>query len=470
MQAGGRVASPHLRVCRAVESATIETVPTQSTVPDLLEAALAEYRAAMPASAALHRRASASLPAGVTSNVKFFPPHPVYLHRGHGSHVIDVDGRDSIDYCLAFGPLVTGHGHPRVLDAIRAEIERAGTVIFGAPSDLELRLADRLRAVLPSAEMVRFTNSGTEATLHALRIARGATGRASVVKFEGHYHGAHDHVLWNLDRPLPPAAASDGIPPATADQTVVLPFGDAAALRAILDARDDIAAIILEPIARGVIEPAAAFLEEVRTLATARGIVLIFDEVVVWPRVGLGGAQGHYGVRPDLTTLGKALGGGLPLGAIVGRRDLLSIVAPRAARTSDAGSYVFHGGTYNGTPAALAAGLATLNILEEPGAIDALDGIAAKLRQGLADLAKRRGIALQVVGRGSIVDFYFTEMPIRSSREIWASNLAERRALDYRLLARGIYNVPLHRYHLSIAHTAADVDRTLTIFEGSMTA
>lgn len=445
-------------------------VRSQSTTPELLEAAIAEYRAATPTSAALHRRASVGLPAGVTSNVKFFPPHPVFLTRAGGSRVIDVDGREYVDYCLAFGPLVTGHGHPRVLDAVRAEIERAGTVILGAPSDLELRLADRLRAVLPSAEMVRFTNSGTEATLHALRIARGATGRASVVKFEGHYHGAHDHVLWNLDRPLP-AAASDGIPPATAGQTIVVPFGDAGALKAALESRDDIAAIILEPIARGVIEPTRAFLEDVRALATAHGAILIFDEVVVWPRVGLGGAQALYGIRPDLTTLGKALGGGLPLGAIVGRRDLLSLVAPRAARTpDDGGPYVFHGGTYNGTPAALAAGLATLNILEEPGTIDTVDLIAAQLRHGLVDVASRLGVAMQVIGRGSIVDFYFTDAPIRSSREIWASNLAERRALDYRLLARGIYNVPLHRYHLSIAHTAADVDRTLTLFEGSLTA
>ncbi len=437
----------------------------------MLESAIAVYRAATPGSAALHARASAHLPAGVTSNVKFFAPYPIYLTRAHGSRIVDVDGREYVDYCLAFGPLLTGHGHPRVLDAIRAEIDRAGTVIFGGPSDLELRMAERLRAVLPSAEMVRFTSSGTEATMHALRIARGATGRSTIVKFEGHYHGVHDHVLWNLDRPLPRAAASDGIPGATADQTVVVPFGDAGALRAALDVSDDIAAIIVEPIARGVIEPTRAFLEEVRRLATARGIVLIFDEVVVWPRVGLGGAQGLLGVRPDLTALGKALGGGLPLGALVGRRELVSLVAPRAARAEgDAEPYVFHGGTYNGTPAALAAGLATLNMLEEPGTLEAIDAMADQLRQGIADIARRRGVALQVIGRGSIVDFYFTEAPIRSSREIWTSNLLERRALDYRLLAAGIYNAPLHRYHLSIAHTARDVDRTLTLFEESFTA
>jgi glutamate-1-semialdehyde 2,1-aminomutase len=176
-------------------------------------------------------------------------------------------------------------------------------------------------------------------------------------------------------------------------------------------------------------------------------------------------------VRPDLTALGKALGGGLPLGALVGRRELLSLVAPRAARgEGDAHPYVFHGGTYNGTPSALAAGLATLNILEEPGTLEAVNALAGALRQGIADLARRRGIALQAIGRGSIVDFYFTDAPIRSSREIWGSNLLERKALDYRLLARGIYNAPLHRYHVSIAHTEQDIERTLTLIEGSLTA
>jgi glutamate-1-semialdehyde 2,1-aminomutase len=443
--------------------------PPSSVAADALEGAISAYRAATPGSAALFARASTRLPGGVTSNVKFFPPYPLYLTRGEGAHVFDVDGREYIDYCLAFGPLVTGHGHPRVLDAIRAEIARAGTVIFGAPTDLEIRLAERLQAVMPSAEMVRFTNSGTEATLHAIRIARGATGRSRVVKFEGHYHGAHDHVLWNLDRPLPPSAATDGIPATTADQTIVLPFGDLTLLRAALAEADDVAAIIVEPIARGVIEPERAFLEELRAIATARGIVLIFDEVVVWPRVGLGGAQGHFGIRPDLTALGKALGGGLPLGAIAGRRDLMSLVVPRGARAEHDGSpYVFHSGTYNGTPVALAAGIATLNILEEPGALDAIGALGETLREGLREIAKRRGVPMQVLGRGSIVDFYFTDLPVQSSRETWTSDLAARCALDYRLLVQGVYNAPIHRYHLSTAHTAGDIGRTLTLIDGSL--
>ena len=443
-----------------------------STDRNALDRAVAAYQKATPGSAALYRKAAARLPAGVTSNVKFFPPYPVYLSRGEGAHVFDVDGRQYIDYCLAFGPLVTGHGHPRVLAAIKAELARAGTTILGAPSDLELRFADRLAALLPSAEMVRFTSSGTEATLHALRLARGATGRSRVIKFEGHYHGVHDHVLWNLDQPLPPKAATDGIPGATAEQTIVLPFGDSDALRATLDRVSDIAAVIVEPVSRGVIHPDASFLRQLREETTHRGIVLVFDEVVAWPRVGLGGAQTLFGVTPDLTTLGKAIGGGLPLAALVGRRELMSLTAPRAARVeADAAApYVFHGGTYNGTPVALAAGLATLNLLEEPGVLEALDARADSLREGLREIGRRRGIPMSVAGTGSVLDFYFTASPIRSSRDIWASDLVGRRALDYRLLAAGLYNAPVHRYHLSLAHSADDVARTLDLIDRALDA
>ena len=447
------------------------TTTTSGATGERLAAAIDAYRAATPGSAALHARASARLPAGVTSNVKFFPPYPVYASRAEGAHLTDVDGRDYVDYCLAFGPLIAGHGHPRVLDAVRAEIARAGTLIFGAPTDLELRLAERLAALVPSAERVRFTSSGTEATLHAVRLARGATGRSSIVKFEGHYHGVHDHVLWNLDRPLPPAPSSDGIPHATAAQTVVLPFGDLAPVSATLEASTDIAAIIVEPVARGVLHPDPAFLRGLRTLADRHRVVLIFDEVVAWPRVGLHGAQGLYGVTPDLTTLGKAVGGGLPLAALVGRAELMDLLAPRAARApGDQRPYVFHGGTYNGTPAALAAGLATLNLLEEPGAMESLDRRATELRSGLTEIGRRRGEPLTVLGTGSCVDFYFTAEPVRSSREVWSSDLVRRRTLDYRLLSAGIYNAPVHRYHLSVAHTPDDIARTLELVDRSLEA
>ncbi len=424
------------------------------------------FRRATPKSAAAWRRACERIPGGVTSNVRYFPPHPIFMSRAAGSKIYDVDGREYIDYCLAFGPLITGHGHPRVLEAIRAELDRAGTVLFGTPCELEHRMAERLARLLPSAEMVRFTNSGTEATLHAIRVARGATGRTRVAKFEGHYHGVHDSVLLNIDGPGPRAPACDGIPRPVLDATLVLPFNETAAVVGALEQADDLAAVILEPVARGAIEGTPEFLAAVREVTARRGIVLIFDEVVAWPRVGLAGAQGLYGVTPDLTALGKAIGGGLPLSALVGRRDLMNVMCPRQARGAETGAsgvgpYVVHGGTYTGTPIALAAGLAVLDLLEHEGGWTQLKSAGERMRRALADLFLRRGRPAQVIGTGGAFDFYFTDEPIRSSREICRSDLDARRAIDYQLLTRGIYNSPLHRFHLSLAHTDADLDRTL---------
>jgi len=416
-----------------------------------------DFEQATPGSRAAWQRAAARLPGGVTSNVRFFPPHPIFMERAHGARLVDVDGREYLDYCLAFGPLIAGHGHPHVQDAIARELARAGTTIFGTPTTLELRMAERLGGLLPSAEMVRFTNSGTEATMHAIRLARGATGRTRVIKFEGHYHGVHDAVLFNLDRPLPQSPANDGIPLETQAQTTVLPFNDIGSLEAAFDDPRDLAAVIVEPIARGVIQPAPAFLARLRALTRQHGVVLIFDEVVAWPRVGLSGAQGMYGVVPDLTTLGKALGGGLPLAAVAGTRGVMEDVAPRAARHGSDAPYVFHGGTYNGTPVALAAGHAVLDLLEDAGTWARLQALGETLRAGLARVLGAAGLDAQVIGRGAVADFYFTARPIVSSREIWTSDLARRRAVDYALLAAGVFNAPVHRWHLSIAHTPDDI-------------
>jgi glutamate-1-semialdehyde 2,1-aminomutase len=420
-----------------------------------------DFARATPGSRDAWARASARVPGGVTSNVRYFPPHPVFMARGHGARLWDVDGREYLDYCLAFGPQIAGHGHPRVLEAITRELARAGTTIFGTPTTLELELAERLARLLPSAEMVRFTNSGTEATMHALRVARGVTGRPRIVKFEGHYHGVHDSVLMNVDAPLPARAGSDGIPQHVQDATLVIPFNDPSAVDRVFAEHDDVAAVIVEPIARGVIQPRPGFLEHLRAATTRAGALLIFDEIVVWPRVGLAGAQGLLGVTPDLTTLGKAIGGGLPLAALVGRRDVLREVEPKAARGDRRGPYVFHGGTYNGTPIALAAGLAVLDLLAEPGAMAGLMASGEALRAGLREVFADLGVTAQVIGRGAVADFYFTAHAIESSPDVWASDLDRRRALDYALLVGGIFNAPVHRWHLSLAHTRQDLDTSL---------
>jgi glutamate-1-semialdehyde 2,1-aminomutase len=429
------------------------------------------FRRLTPGSASAWRLACERIPGGVSSNVRYFPPYPIFMSRASGSKIYDIDNREYIDYCLAFGPLVAGHGHPRVLEAIRSELDRAGTVIFGASSTLEGRMAENLARLLPSAEMTRFTNSGTEATMHAVRIARGVTGRTRIAKFEGHYHGVHDSVLVNTDGPVPVAPACDGIPAPVLGATLVLPFNDAEAVVEALEKAEDLAAVILEPVARGAIEPAPDFLRAVREVTSRRGVLLIFDEVVSWPRVGPGGAQVLYGVVPDLTTLGKAIGGGLPMGAVVGRRDVMNAVWPKSAREAAAQAnvdapepgapYVFHGGTYNGTPLALAAGLAVLDLLENEGGWGRLKTAGERMRSALVELFLRRGREAQVIGTGAAFDFYFTGQVVRSSREIWESDLDSRRAIDYRLLCRGIYNSPVHRFHLSLAHTDADLERTL---------
>jgi glutamate-1-semialdehyde 2,1-aminomutase len=440
-----------------------------SLVSDALETAVAKYRAATPGSAAMYAKASRRLPAGVTSNVKFFPPYPVYLQKAHGAHVTDVDGREYIDYCLAFGPLIAGHGHPRVVDAVRAEMSRSGTLIFGGPGDLEYRLAERLAALVPSAEMVRFTSSGTEATLHATRLARGATGRSRIVKFEGHYHGVHDHVLWNLDRPLPPKAASDGIPDAIAAQTIVLPFGDLDAVRAAIEGDTDIAAVIVEPIARGVLQPDPAFLAGLRSLTSKHGVVLIFDEIVVWPRVGLSGAQGRYGVTPDLTTLGKAVGGGLPLGALVGRADLLSLTAPR--RREEMAMRARTCSTAEPTTARRSRWRrAWRRSTSSRSPVRWKRSTRLPRRSGTGFRRSRCGAALRCRCSGSARSSTSTS-PIRPSARRARSGhptCRRRRALDYDLLAGGIYNAPVHRYHLSLAHTPDDVARTLALIDGSL--
>jgi glutamate-1-semialdehyde 2,1-aminomutase len=411
-------------------------------------------------SRALYERARQFLPGGVTSSVKFFPPYPIYMRRAHGATLVDVDGREYVDYCLGFGTLVAGHGHPRVMAAIRAELDRAGTTLFGAPGELELALAERLCRLLPSADRIRFAGSGTEATLAALRLARAATGRTRIVKFEGHYHGGHESVLMNVDAPLPRRPSSSGIPDAVQQATLVLPFNDREALRT-LEEEGDVAAVIVEPVARGVIQPDSVFLSDLRRVTAERGIVLVFDEVIAWPRVGLRGAQGLYGVVPDLTALGKAIGGGLPLAALAGRRDLMELLTPRQARGGTDAPYVFHGGTYNGTPVALAAGMAVLDLLEDASEFERLMSLGEWLRAGLRQVFAEADVPAQVIGRGAAADFYFTADPIRSSREIWASDLSRRRQIDTALLERGIYNAPVHRWHLSLAHTDADLDRSL---------
>lgn len=423
-------------------------------------------------SATLFQRAVQRLPGGVSANLKYMEPYPLYMQHAEGAYLFDVDGNRYVDYLLVFGSLLLGHGHPAILNALRRQLERAGTVVFGPPHEQEVVLAERLAELYPSMEMTRFTNSGLEATLLAVRIARAATGRPLVAKFEGHYHGAHPDVLVSVHPPLAEAGhpkkprpvpdAADVSEPVL-QRTLVLPWNDPEAVRAMLDAHGDrVAALILEPTLAGYIEPEPGFLSFLREETRKRGIVLIFDEIKTGFRLALGGAQQVYDVAPDLTVLGKVLGGGLPIGAVGGRRDLMEFTRPRPGRPDY--EHVYHSGTFNGHPLAIAAGLATLEVLCQPDLYETLFVATHRLRQGIEAVLRDRGIPAVTQGKGSIFNVLITDRPARSYRDVLATDLAVRRALDLALLEQGVYNRPLNRFSLSIAHTQEVIDRTVEAF------
>lgn len=425
-----------------------------------------DYLAGTPQSAALYRRAITRLPGGVSANLKKFDPYPLYMERGEGAYLWDVDGNQYVDYLLAYGSLLLGHGHPAVLEAVRRHLEVAGTLTFGTPHRTEVELADRLAELYPSMPMTRFTNSGLEGTLLAVRIALAATGRPLLGKLEGHYHGAHSAVLVSVQPPLDeagdrqrprPVAESLEVGPDLLSRTVVLPFNDLPATRSLLEEYGDrMAAVIIEPYENGTIPADPDYLKGLREYTARRGIVLIFDEVKTGFRMGLGGAQSRYGVEPDLTVLGKVLGGGLPIGAVGGKRELMELVAPAPKR-----QHVNHSGTFNGHPTVLAAGLATLEVLHTPGTLESVFALTDRLRRGMRSVMSAHGLPVTTTGDGSIFNFYLTARPVRSHRDVLASDLATRRALDLALMSRGVYAKPLTRFSLSIAHTEAHLDFTL---------
>lgn len=426
--------------------------------------------AATPGSAALYRQAAAHMPGGVSASLKTYEPYPLYMERAAGPYLYDVDGSRYVDYLLVYGSMLLGHGHPAVLAAIREQIDAAGTLVFGTPHRGEIQYAEEIRTLYPSMALVRFTNSGLEGTLLALRIATAATGRPLIGKFEGHYHGAHGRVLVSVNPPLEQAGAAvrpRSLPDALdvrdelLAQTVVLPFNDWPGTLALLDEFGDrMAAIIMEPFEGGYIAADPEFLQNLRAETTRRGIVLIYDEVKTGFRMAPGGAQEVLGIAPDLTVLGKVLGGGFPIGAVGGRRDLMELLTPRHG-----GLHLFHSGTFNGHPLALAAGRASLRVLREPGVYERLAGITGKLRRGMESILAAHGVAGTTVGQGSVFNLVLTDHPIRSYRDVATGDSPARRALDQALIGLGVFSKPLNRFSLSIAHTEADIDFTLDRFQ-----
>ncbi len=408
---------------------------------------LAEYLARTPRSRALFERAIASLPGGSTRTTVFNPPYPPYVERGSGLRVRDVDGNEYRDFLGNYTSLILGHAHPDVVAAVEAQVRRGSA--FAAPTELEVELAEEIRRRLPSVERIRFTNSGTEATMFAIRAARAFTGRPLVAKFESAYHGTHDTAL----------AWSRGVPRGTSDAVVELPWDDADGIERALAGRErDLAAIIIEPIqgAGGVRVAGPAFLGFLRDLTERLGAILIFDEVIAF-RVGPSGAQGRRGIRPDLTTLGKIIGGGYPSGAFGGRAD---VMGQFDARRADALS---HGGTFNGNPVAAAAGLATLRRLTDE-AYAELDRLGDRLRSRLAEAFAERGIDAAVTGIASI----FQVLP--GPNLVAPEGLTTRSAIYLGLLLDGFQIAPRGMGAIATPTTDADVDDLAAAILGRLVA
>ncbi len=415
----------------------------------------------MKRSQRLFQRAQLAIPGGVNSPVRAFKAvggTPLFLQRGKGPRVWDADGNSYIDYVGSWGPLIVGHAHPDVVKAVEAAARKG--LSFGAPTEAEVEMAELLCRLVPSLEQVRLVSSGTEATMSAIRLARGFTGRSRIVKFEGCYHGHADALLvkagsgaLTLGQP-----SSAGVAAETAAHTIVLDYNNETMLENTFE-RDggEIAAVIIEPIAgnMNLVEPRPGFLEFLRKLCATYGVVLIFDEVMTGFRVALGGAQQRYGIKPDLTTLGKVIGGGMPVGAFGGRRDIMQKIAPLGP--------VYQAGTLSGNPVAVAAGLATLRLVQAPGFYEKLAATTRQLCEGLSAAGRGHGIGFSAHGVGGMFGIYFRETPPTSYAEVMQCDKTAFNRFFHAMLAEGVHFAPsaFEAGFVSAAHGAAEIEQTI---------
>lgn len=425
----------------------------------------------------LFRRARGITPGGVESNIRYYKPYPIFVEYGDGGYLYDLDGNEILDFMMGFGAMLLGHNNRDVAIEVIKQLE-CGTVL-GASTEIAVEYMEAVAEAFPSVEKVRLTNSGTEATMHALRVARAFTGKEKLAKAEGAYHGSHDYVLFNLD--LDPRDAErdpgslrlpygKGIPRALEDLVVPFPFNDWEHTAEVLEANaDELAAVIVEPVlcGPGVIPPEGDYLRRLRALTRDLGILLIFDEVLTGFRLAYGGAQEYYGVAPDLTTFGKIAGGGMPLGGFGGREEVMDVLSPRRKGWRD---ICFHAGTYNAHPLSVAAGLQTLRILQEESPYGRLDALSKELFHGLSDLAEDAGVDLAVTRVASMGCLYFTDREVRTFRDTLANDVRRWRTWFLTCLQEdvlfGMPN-PGERAVLCMEHTDEDVKWALEVAEAA---
>lgn len=408
----------------------------------------------------LFARSQQHIPGGVNSPVRAFRAvggTPIFFHEGRGAHLWDVDGNRYIDYVGSWGPAILGHAHPTVVQAVQTRAAKG--LSFGAPTELELEMAETLCRLVPSIEQVRLVSSGTEATMSAIRLARGFTGRSRIVKFEGCYHGHGDALLVKAGSGALTFGnpSSAGVPPEVAAHTQVLPYNDSEALQQCFDTLGgEIACVIIEPIAGNMnfVRPSDDYMRLLRALCSEHGALLIFDEVMTGFRVALGGAQSLFGITPDLTTLGKVIGGGMPVGAFGGRRDIMAHLAPLGA--------VYQAGTLSGNPVAVAAGLATLEIISQSGFFDALTQQTVRLARALEAAAAQAKVDFATATAGGMFGLFFAKAAPQSYAEVMLCDKDRFNRFFHAMLASGIYLAPsaFEAGFVSAAHTQTDIDET----------